>query len=157
MAPFPYCCAPPSRPAGCAVTTDCRLAGRGLATKPRPGRPLRSIVGYFRPLTIGGVAAQACQERPIFRAKRGLEKALRPPLRRIEHAGRARSQALAWPVSPARSDRSTWVYGGYQPDLRFVLARAKRAGASFSFLFLQLASITSETPAKKARTRSGDL
>src|SRR5580692_11708399 len=45
MAPFPYCCAPPSRPAGCAVTTDCQLPG-----KYRLGNPARVVRAIYRRL-----------------------------------------------------------------------------------------------------------
>src|SRR5580704_49360 len=45
MAPFPYCCAPPSRPAGCAVTTDCQLPGEY-----RLRNPARVVPAIYRRL-----------------------------------------------------------------------------------------------------------
>jgi hypothetical protein len=53
MAPCPYCCARPSRPAGCAAATDCRGPGGDCERRPvrtrRAGKnPARSSSCVFR-------------------------------------------------------------------------------------------------------------
>ena len=67
--------------------------------KPRPESSVRSFVGCFRPRTIGGVAAQACQERQVFRPKRdAIGRTLQP----IGAANRARRVSATLRRSPRR-------------------------------------------------------
>src|ERR1700728_4343459 len=80
MAPLPYCCALPPDPQDALSR---RTAGA------------RNAVPSFLALNIGGVAARACQERPVFAGKIAAAEQQRSATRRIGAGVRRHSGARA--------------------------------------------------------------